>query len=132
MSTKHSSDGSVHSHYSPYESPYAAFTNYMNVLSDFMIRVREQFPESIENEELNALLLTIRNQENEIEQLNREVEMMRRNIVKDTTGDFPVEPEKDVPTPKKERAEKKPATKKPAAKKATTKKTATKKTATKK
>ena len=132
MSTKHSSDGSVHSHYSPYESPYAAFTNYMNVLSDFMIRVREQFPESIENEELNALLLTIRNQENEIEQLNREVEMMRRNIVKDTTGDFPVEPEKDVPTPKKERAEKKPATKKPATKKATTKKTATKKTATKK
>ena len=88
MSTKHSSDGSVHSHYSPYGSPYTAFTNYMNVLSDFMIRVESQFHESIENEELNALLLTIRNQEKEIEQLNREVEMMRNNIVKDTTEDY--------------------------------------------
>ena len=54
MSTKHNEDGSVHSHYSPYDSPYTAFTNYMNVLSDFMIRVQEQYPESIDNEELNA------------------------------------------------------------------------------
>ena len=44
MSTKHSSDGNVHSHYSPYDSPYTAFTNYMNVLSDFMIRVEQQYP----------------------------------------------------------------------------------------
>lgn len=88
MSTKHSEDGSVHSHYSPYDSPYMAFTNYMNVLSDFMIRVDEQFPSSIGNEELNSLILTIKNQENEIEQLNREVEMLRNNIVKDTTADF--------------------------------------------
>ncbi len=129
MSTKHSSDGSVHSHYSPYDSPYAAFTNYMNVLSDFMIRVREQFPEEIENEELNALLLTIRNQEKEIEELNREVEMMRNNIVKDTTGDFvpkveeKVEGEVEKPAP----AAKKVAVKKPAAKKAPAKKKASKK-----
>ena len=75
MSTKHNEDGSVHSHYSPYDSPYTAFTNYMNVLSDFMIRVQEQYPESIDNEELNALLLTIRNQSNEISQLN----LRRRN-----------------------------------------------------
>lgn len=90
MSTKHSEDGSVHSHYSPYGSPYTAFTNYMNVLSDFMIRVDEQFPQSIDNEELNSLLLTIKNQENEIGELKHEVEMMRNNIVKDMTGDFPV------------------------------------------
>ena len=134
MSTKHSSDGSVHSHYSPYDSPYAAFTNYMNVLSDFMIRVREQFPEEIENEELNALLLTIRNQEKEIEELNREVEMMRNNIVKDTTGDFvpkveeKVEGEVEKPAPAaKKVAEKKAAVKKPAAKKAPAKKKASKK-----
>jgi alpha-amylase len=90
MSTKHSQDGSVHSHYSPYDSPYMAFTNYMNVLSDFIIRVEEQYPETIDNEELNSLLLTIRNQETEISELKHEVEMMRNNIVKDTTGDFPV------------------------------------------
>jgi alpha-amylase len=107
MSTKHSDDGSVHSHYSPYDSPYMAFTNYMNVLSDFMIRVEEQFPESIDNEELNSLLITIRNQETEIQQLNREVEMMRNNIVKDTTGDFPVKDEKDEePKPEKVKKEK--------------------------
>lgn len=85
MSTKLSADGSVHSHYSPYDSPYMAFTNYMNVLSDFMIRVEEQYPSSIGNEELNALLLTIRNQEEEIKQLNQEVAMMRNNIIKETT-----------------------------------------------
>lgn len=136
MSTKHSSDGSVHSHYSPYESPYVAFTNYMNVLSDFMTRVREQFPETIENEELNSLLLTIRNQENEIEQLNREVEMMRRNIVKDTTGDFPVSPnlepddKKSAPvdseTPKPKATTKKAASKKKTATKKSAKTTAKK------
>ncbi len=134
MCTKHSSDGSVHSHYSPYDSPYAAFTNYMNVLSDFLIRVREQFPEEIENEELNALLLTIRNQEKEIEELNREVELLRNNIVKDTTGDFVPkveEPEpKEEPKPKKAPA-KKSAAKKPAEKKAPAKKASAKKTAKK-
>ncbi|MGN0230685.1 MAG: glycoside hydrolase family 57 protein, partial [Muribaculaceae bacterium] len=60
MCTKHFNDGSVHSHYSPYDTPFAAFTNYMNVLSDFIVRVEEQYPLSIENEELNALLTTIR------------------------------------------------------------------------
>ena len=131
MSTKHSSDGSVHSHYSPYDSPYSAFTNYMNVLSDFLIRVREQFPEEIENEELNALLLTIRNQEKEIEELNREVEMMRNNIVKDTTGDFmPKQEEKAEQEP--ELAPKKAPAKKPAEKKAPVKKAADKKVSVKK
>ena len=123
MSTKHNEDGSVHSHYSPYDSPYTAFTNYMNVLSDFMIRVQEQYPESIDNEELNALLLTIRNQSNEISQLNREVEMLRNNIVKDTTGDFPVDEPAAEEKPAKKAPSKKAATKKPAAKKTTKKAT---------
>jgi alpha-amylase len=39
MSTKLFSDGDVFTHRSPYESPYEAFINYMNVLSDFLIRV---------------------------------------------------------------------------------------------
>ena len=43
MSTKHSSDGSVHAMFSPYDSPYSAFTNYMNVLSDFIIRTDEAY-----------------------------------------------------------------------------------------
>lgn len=110
MSTKHSEDGSVHSHYSPYDSPYMAFTNYMNVLSDFMIRVDEQFPSSIGNEELNSLILTIKNQENEIEQFNREVEMLRNNIVKDTTGDFVKKEDKKEDKPKKKAVARKTTT----------------------
>ena len=77
MSTKHASDGAVHQHFSPYESPFEAFTNYMNVLGDFMKRVRAQFPSSVDNEELNSLLTTIQNQENRILQLEGEIKGLR-------------------------------------------------------
>ena len=50
MSTKHFADGAVHSMFSPYETPFQAFTNYMNALSDFIVRVEEQYPMSIEYE----------------------------------------------------------------------------------
>ena len=52
-----------------FESAYDAFINYMNVLSDFLQSVEEQYPTTIENEELNELLKTIRNQEEEIQAL---------------------------------------------------------------
>lgn len=74
MSTKY---GAGRSAYSPYESPFDAFTNYMNVLSDFIVRVEEQYPTQIENEELNALLTTIRNQAEEIQQLEKELKSAR-------------------------------------------------------
>jgi alpha-amylase len=66
--------------FSPYETPFQAFTNYMNVLADFIVRVEEQYPLSIENEELNSLLTTIRNQATEIETLNKELSSMRKNV----------------------------------------------------
>lgn len=81
MSTKNMADGSSHASFSPYDSPYSAFTNYMNVLADFIVRVEEQYPMEIENEELNSLLLTIRNQAQEIETLNKEVKQLRTNIL---------------------------------------------------
>lgn len=80
MSTKHFADGAAASSFSPYETPFQAFTNYMNVLADFLVRVDEQYPLSVDNEELNALLKTIRNQEREIETLTREKESMRQDI----------------------------------------------------
>ncbi|MDL2223076.1 glycoside hydrolase family 57 protein [Bacteroidales bacterium OttesenSCG-928-M11] len=70
MSTKLFSGPSV---YSPYENAYDAFNNYMNVLSDFIERVNTQFPEGVENEELNALLTTILNQEEEIKKLEKKL-----------------------------------------------------------
>lgn len=40
MCTKFFSDGDIHAYFSPYDSPYEAFINYMNVLSDFVLRVK--------------------------------------------------------------------------------------------
>lgn len=88
MCTKQLADGAIHSKFSPYETPYDAFMNYMNILSDFIVRVEEQYPLSIENEELNSLLTTIRNQSKEIEDLNREVGLLRNNILKAKDGDM--------------------------------------------
>lgn len=41
MCTKFFSDGDVHKYFNPYDTPYEAFINYMNVLSDFEIRVSD-------------------------------------------------------------------------------------------
>ena len=58
---------------SPYDSAYDAFVNYMNILSDFLLRVGAEYPSSIENEELNALLKTITEQEKEISNLTKQL-----------------------------------------------------------
>lgn len=63
-----------------YESPYDAFTNYMNILGDFMARVRAQYPEEIDNEELGALQQVIENQEVEIVQLQAEIEVLKGKV----------------------------------------------------
>ena len=114
-------DGDVHSHFSPYDTPFDAFTNYMNVLADFIVRVEEQYPLSIENEELNALLTTIRNQEREIETLNKEAASMRQNIEHLNEEHRLREPKKkeaaEAPAKPKKAAAGKPAAKKAPAKK---------------
>jgi alpha-amylase len=38
MSTKHWEDGAVHRYFSPYDSPYDAYINFMNVLDDIRTR----------------------------------------------------------------------------------------------
>jgi alpha-amylase len=43
MCTKKDDDGNVHAYFSPYPSPYEAFINYMNVLSDFSILINKKF-----------------------------------------------------------------------------------------
>jgi len=45
MSTKFFSDGEIHQMFNPYKTPFEAFINYMNVLSDFMIRVNDSIAE---------------------------------------------------------------------------------------
>ena len=41
MSTKQFSDGNTYSNSNPFDSPYEAFINYMNILSDFKIRLEK-------------------------------------------------------------------------------------------
>jgi alpha-amylase len=55
MATKFFSDGAVHAYFNPYETPYDAFMNYMNVLSDFEIRLKQWFPDTAEQEQLYKL-----------------------------------------------------------------------------
>ena len=47
MCTKFFSDGAVHKYFNPYDTPFEAFINYMNVLSDFMLRVDQAFEAKI-------------------------------------------------------------------------------------
>lgn len=82
MSTKRSADGALHQHFSPYESPFEAFTNYMNVVSDFCKRVDAQYPSSVGNEELNSLLTTIENQELTIQKLESEIKQIKSKVSK--------------------------------------------------
>lgn len=65
-----------------YSSPFDAFTNYMNILGDFINRVNSLYPEDIDNEELNGLLTTIKNQGDEIEMKEKEIVRLQTKIAK--------------------------------------------------
>lgn len=65
-----------------YDSPYDAFTNYMNILGDFIRRVNSLYPADMDNEELNALLTTIHNQDEEISALKKEIENLQVKLTK--------------------------------------------------
>lgn len=43
MCTKLFSDGVIHKYFTPYDTPYEAFINYMNVLSDLILRVNNEY-----------------------------------------------------------------------------------------
>lgn len=59
-----------------YDSSFDAFTNYMNILGDFIKRVDALYPVDVDNEELNSLLTTIKNQGEEIDELHKEIKKM--------------------------------------------------------
>ena len=110
-----------------YESPYDAFTNYMNILGDFIKRVDSLYPIDIDNEELNALLTTIKNQGDEIEELHKELEKTQHKLEKEKTAEKKKEAKAAAKTAPKAAAKadvKKTAAKKSVAKKAEPKKKA--------
>jgi alpha-amylase len=80
MATKFFSDGAVHAYFNPYDTPYDAFMNYMNVLSDFEIRLQRLFPDTAEQDQIFKLGtqliekdMLIEKQETEIRKLSRKV-----------------------------------------------------------
>ena len=105
-----------------YSSPFDAFTNYMNILGDFITRVNNLYPEEIDNEQLESLLTTIKNQGDEIEMKGKEITRLQAKIEKLETEEAKLRA-KYGETPKV--TAKKPAAKKTAAKKETTAKKTT-------
>ncbi len=117
ISTKASSYGGYRGIYS---SPYDAFTNYMNILGDFITRVNNLYPLEIENDELNSLLTTIKNQGDELAIRDKEIAKLKNLIGRLEKQTGAASTETDAP------ATKASPTRKAAS---TTKKTTTQKTA---
>ena len=106
-----------------YSSPFDAFTNYMNILGDFLRRVDQLYPVDVDNDQLENYMTSLKNMEEEIEVKDKEIVRLQAKIEK-------IEKETEKLRAEKAKTAKKPAAKataKPAAKK-TAPKTATKST----
>ena len=105
-----------------YSSPFDAFTNYMNVLGDFINRVNNLYPADVDNDQLEGLLTTITNQDEEIEMKDKEIARLQAKLdkIEKEVGKLREEkkPAAKRATAKRATAKKAPAAKKPAAKKA--------------
>jgi alpha-amylase len=122
MCTKFFSDGAVHSYFNPYDTPYDAFINYMNVLSDFTLRVNAAVPQTGVEQEISNLTGIIEEKENIISRYEEEIYELNKQLL--LSGQEPS-------TTKKTTAVKKPSAVETTAKKTTAKKTAGKKTTAK-
>lgn len=92
-----------------YDGPFDAFTNYMNILGDFISRVRSIYG-GIENDELEQMLTSITNLGKELELKDKEIQRLQAKLEK-------LDPDAKL---RKTAAKKTPATRKaPAAKKTT-------------
>ena len=78
MATKFFSDGAVHAYFNPYDTPYDAFMNYMNVLSDFELRLNRFIPDIAEQNEISKLNNLIQEKELIINQQSNEIEMLKK------------------------------------------------------
>jgi len=130
MSTKFFSDGEVHSYFNPYNGPYDAFINYMNILSDFEIRVNAAVSAGA-SDEVSRLSKIIKEKDAIIKKYEEQIDRMNVSKVKRTVV---TEEQVEVKPAKKPLAKKTATAPKAAtAKKATTTKKATgKSTGTKK
>ncbi len=114
MSTKPNSYGGYRG---IYDSPYDAFTNYMNILGDFITRVNDRYPLDIDNEELNSLLTTIKNQGEELEVKDKEISKLQKMLARFEKNNG--EDDKNAPKAKSAKKASTKATAKASAKKTT-------------
>jgi len=78
MATKFFSDGAVHAYFNPYDTPYDAFMNYMNVLSDFEIRVNRFIPDRETQNEISKLNNLIKEKESIIDQQTTQIDNLKK------------------------------------------------------
>ncbi len=81
MATKFFSDGAVHAYFNPYETPYDAFMNYMNVLSDFEIRVNRCLPDTNEQIQISRLDNLLHEKDRLIEKQAAEISSLSKKKV---------------------------------------------------
>ncbi len=87
MSTKVMSDGMVHSYFNPYSSPFHAFINYMNILSDFAIRVEDAYDYFLNNSKPGIETL-IKEYEEKLKELK--VKLQKPIAIEHTKPEYPV------------------------------------------
>ncbi len=78
MCTKFFSDGEVHKFFNPYGNPYEAFINYMNVLSDFTLRLNTLVPINENESELTKLKLAFEEKTKKLEEAELELKQLRK------------------------------------------------------
>jgi alpha-amylase len=99
-----------------YDGPYDAFTNYMNILGDFIARVNNLYG-GADNEEIDGLITLIKNQGDEIEAKDKEIERLRKKLEKlNPTEVAEKKPAKKTCKKAEAKAEAAPAPEKPAKK----------------
>jgi alpha-amylase len=127
MCTKFFSDGAVHSYFNPYDNPYDAFINYMNVLNDFSIRLKLLL--SDEETRVSKMKHQINQKEKQLVKFKSEISKLKAKV-----EELKEEKSLSKPIAKKTKSSKKAASKKKATKptrsKTTKKKTSTKNTKT--
>jgi alpha-amylase len=77
MSTKFFTAGATQAYYNPYETPYDAYINYMNVLSDFILRVNAAVPESRTDQDIAGLTQVINEKDELIQKYESELKRLK-------------------------------------------------------
>lgn len=108
-----------------YSGPFDAFTNYMNILGDFITRVNNLYPEELDNEQLDSLLTAMKNTEDQLEMKDKEIARLQAKLAKAEEANDKLRQKYEAGTVKKDSSQK--AKKTNSKKKSETKETVNKK-----